>query len=523
MKRTLLSLAFLLAIAAPLAAQSTITRTTWTDDDGSGTVGTIINNAQLQLIYDKIDLLISGTGAYTTLTFGGNVKVGSSGTGTLTAGIAALANAATITMTGAASVTPLVLVNNRNTTNDTTTIAFNDSNANRSAIISTNVNSGNGSGKLTFQVNTGSALTSIMTLDNSGLFSVLTAGTHTFTAGSSTSNRVDIVNTTSGTTAQAQFRVTAGTNTSILATYSQGYTTGTVDIQNSTLLQAAGAGGLSFYASDAAGVMRFFPAGTTERGRIYASGGFAWGVTLADPGANNFQVGGTANFVGQVFVGDASAATPGLVFSSDSDTGFFRSTSKTIGFASRGVQVATITRSLAGSHIFTMTSSALGTGTIVGPEVVIGRNASGSGTAGALVLTQLDGGSEYLWVDNSADPGVLRISTAPPEEDGTPADTSGTVVGTQTSTRASKNILGRHTNAKASLDLLLRTPVWDFTYKGGSYNHTRFVGITTDDSPEFGMDLNRSFNPVSAFGHTVLAIQELQREIDALKKQVARR
>lgn len=34
---------------------SQLPRVTWTDDDGSDTTGTIINNAQLQAIYDSID------------------------------------------------------------------------------------------------------------------------------------------------------------------------------------------------------------------------------------------------------------------------------------------------------------------------------------------------------------------------------------------------------------------------------------------------------------------------------------
>lgn len=56
-------------------AASTITRTSWTDDDGTGTTGTIINNAQLQAIYDAIDQLFSGSGSYATVEFGGNVQV----------------------------------------------------------------------------------------------------------------------------------------------------------------------------------------------------------------------------------------------------------------------------------------------------------------------------------------------------------------------------------------------------------------------------------------------------------------
>lgn len=54
---------------------TTITRTTWTDDDGTGTTGTIIKNSELQLIYDKIDALLAGA-----LTFGGAVTT----TGNLT-------------------------------------------------------------------------------------------------------------------------------------------------------------------------------------------------------------------------------------------------------------------------------------------------------------------------------------------------------------------------------------------------------------------------------------------------------
>lgn len=61
-------------------AASVITRGAWTDDDGSGTTGTIVNNARLQSdVYDKIDLIFSGTGAYTTLTVGGKLRVEGAG------------------------------------------------------------------------------------------------------------------------------------------------------------------------------------------------------------------------------------------------------------------------------------------------------------------------------------------------------------------------------------------------------------------------------------------------------------
>jgi hypothetical protein len=67
-------------------AASTVFRSTLTDDDGSGTTGSIWNEAELSKIYDSIDLALSGTGAYTTLEMGGNILADGTlaGTGGLT-------------------------------------------------------------------------------------------------------------------------------------------------------------------------------------------------------------------------------------------------------------------------------------------------------------------------------------------------------------------------------------------------------------------------------------------------------
>lgn len=57
-------------------AATVLTRSTWTDDNGTGTTGTIINNAVLHSdIYDKVDQLFAGAGSYSTFTFGGSVAV----------------------------------------------------------------------------------------------------------------------------------------------------------------------------------------------------------------------------------------------------------------------------------------------------------------------------------------------------------------------------------------------------------------------------------------------------------------
>lgn len=84
---------------------------------------------------------------------------------------------------------------------------------------------------------------------------------------------------------------------------------------------------------------------------------------------------------------------------------------------------------LIGTNIFRMTTTARGTGAAPGPSVEVGRNSSGSGAAGSLMLTQRGGTAYYLWVDATGD---LRIHTAPPTENNTTvSDTAGTVVGTQ--------------------------------------------------------------------------------------------
>lgn len=142
------------------------------------------------------------------------------------------------------------------------------------------------------------------------------------------------------------------------------------------------------------------------------------------------------------------------------------------------------------------------------------RNSNGSGAAGGVGFTQLNGTKQYVWVDGS---GNARVSSSLPEADGAPSDTSGTVIGTQTSMKSTKNIEGLNTDQMGALAAILRAPVYNFTYRSGAYNNTHFVGITTDDSPEFGMDEGRSFNPVSAFGYTVLAIKELERRIAVLE------
>jgi hypothetical protein len=67
----------------------------------------------------------------------------------------------------------------------------------------------------------------------------------------------------------------------------------------------------------------------------------------------------------------------------------------------------------------------LGTGSFTGCGVNVRRNSSGNGAAAYLNLEDKNGVSRYLWVDAT---GAPRLGTAPPQEDGTPSDTSGTLL-----------------------------------------------------------------------------------------------
>lgn len=154
-----------------------------------------------------------------------------------------------------------------------------------------------------------------------------------------------------------------------------------------------------------------------------------------------------------------------------------------------------------------------------GRSLYLGRDtdAANSGASAAAAHLQMErrgGTTNYVWIDNSGD---MRTGTTLPTSAN---DTSGTVVGTQTSQVATKDILGAGVDPAAALATILATPVYRFRYKNGAYNDTEFHGITTDSSPEFGMDEGRVFNPVSAFGFTVQAIKALMQRIEQMEAQL---
>lgn len=220
-----------------------------------------------------------------------------------------------------------------------------------------------------------------------------------------------------------------------------------------------------------------------------------------------------------VLLPNGSVSAPAIAFGNEATSGFYWDNLASGGFNAAVGSVKAARFSAGNLEIPTWAG---GTGGVPGARLIIGRNSSGGGAPGQAWFTDKN---NALWVVHPDSTGVLRIGGNAVTEAG--GDTVGTVVGAQTSTRASKDILRRVTETALAMQTIRDTPVYEFRYKNGAFNGETFTGIVTDDSPMFGMDRGKSFNPVSAFGASVLALQDLDarvRELEArLRSLEARR
>ena len=89
----------------------------------------------------------------------------------------------------------------------------------------------------------------------------------------------------------------------------------------------------------------------------------------------------------------------------------------------------------------------------------MGRNTNGTNTgAGSINFQSKAGTAGYVWQDNA---GNLRINTAAPSNAN---DTAGTVVGTQTSTRDTKQDIQEYTDYAGALQAVINAPLRTFKY-----------------------------------------------------------
>ena len=166
---------------------------------------------------------------------------------------------------------------------------------------------------------------------------------------------------------------------------------------------------------------------------------------------------------------------------------------------------------MTGGHEFYVSSGAFGTGAVSGAAMISQRNTSGSGAAGVAGLERRDGTRDYLWSDAT---GTLRIGGSKPTEDNTTvSDTSGTIVGTQTSLRSAKDHI-EDFRADA-LDFIRRLHLHSFRYRNGLDG--QFAGIMADEAPELMMDFGRAYSPLTADAYLFRAVQQLADRLDQVE------
>lgn len=335
------------------------------------------------------------------------------------------------------------------------------------------------SGTITFSGLSGSGTRCVQT-NNSGVLAVaaagcssggITVGTSTITSG----NNGRVLYNNSGVVGEM---TTSGSGTTLALTASPTFT-GTVTIPTATITTAIN-----------------IP-GDTRRGlaKVYnESNGDAFGFE---------QVSAAQTGMGAAAVRFFTAGNPGA-------TGFisfgrYQNSSTTFGDY--------MTLNVGGG--FTPTIDSGNGATNSGPTLTIGRNANATNTAaGSINLQRRDGTAGYIWHDGNGD---LRISSSAPLS-GT--DTSGgTVVGTQTSTRSTKQDINDYTDFGAALQMVADAPLHTFRYikevqNDPSQAKTR-IGFIADEVPAQFMWGN-SIDQVSVNGILMASVKELNNKFNAI-------
>ncbi len=165
----------------------------------------------------------------------------------------------------------------------------------------------------------------------------------------------------------------------------------------------------------------------------------------------------------------------------------------------------------------TIASSDLGNGT-AGPVITVGRNSNGTNTgAGSINLLSKAGTAGYIWQDAA---GNVRINTSAPSNAN---DTSGTVLGAQTSTRETKQDIEEYTDFGAALQMVADAPLHSFRYikdvegygKDSPLAKSR-IGYIADEVPGLFMWGN-TIDQVSVNGILMASVKELNNQVKDLQ------
>jgi hypothetical protein len=174
------------------------------------------------------------------------------------------------------------------------------------------------------------------------------------------------------------------------------------------------------------------------------------------------------------------------------------------------------TLTLSGSGQIHVNLSASSNSTGMGALLTLDRNSSGTPASGLVRFRDKDNIYRHLWPDAS---GNLRIGTTQPTNAN---DTSGTVVGTQTSSLDSKDVLDGATGIEDVLAAVRAgaEAVRRFTYKSGAFGGEEFEGVVVDFAPRYGMDRDAE-HPAGKSLNEIVIIGDLLRAVDHLVQRVA--
>jgi len=160
-------------------------------------------------------------------------------------------------------------------------------------------------------------------------------------------------------------------------------------------------------------------------------------------------------------------------------------------------------------------------GASFGCRIFVGRNSNGGTPSGGFILLEDSAANFYpLWFDTSGNLRTAGANTQPT------SGTTGTVIGTQTSSRLFKNILGAVCSPAESLRNILeagRKALHKFTYKNGAFNGQEFDGVIVEDAPRYGMDRDedhpagKALNEIQLFNDLIQSIVVLNERIERLE------
>lgn len=160
-------------------------------------------------------------------------------------------------------------------------------------------------------------------------------------------------------------------------------------------------------------------------------------------------------------------------------------------------------------------------GSDIGPHVNIGRNSNASTPGAGFIYMMARTGTQYAtWVDNT---GTVRVGTTLPTSAN---DTSGSVIGAQTSWEGAKEDIAEWDDNRAALDAILACRLFSYRMKGDeSQRNYRGLVIHDEDRGAWFSD-NDAENQIPAlntrnlFGYLIGAIQAQQAQIEALRAEV---